>query len=354
MSGDTWAETQRYGGCSIPDSSPGTSFVSPSNRRRIRSATRLMLAREGYCLVAQRIKDCVHVSVASVMGGAPERTLDICLDPRRRRVFSRHESDEKDSLSFASGSQNKAALTNKDGEPLTEDQVSEFFMECFCCQKKADESDRIAAIMVSEESIHEQNLYRGHHSGCLHHSDGQQESAQTNRPPASISTTGPTWTLAVNRWMGSFSLLRPLRSVLIMASFRIDTQIRRITSVYIPGTDKLGVTYREGSGNQVGDLLFSPSSLQAALAAIWERLRGDSAAALAAPPLSPPRRPSATAAGFLAFTTGGSVLGTSPIDSRKTRCANSLGSARAGTRRSGMMPSVWQAWFQSQRMEISN
>src|SRR6266571_7020136 len=42
---------------------------------------------------------------------------------------------------------------------------------------------------------------------------------------------------------------------------------------------------------------FLPHRLFAALAAIWERFFGDRAAARAAPPLSPPRRPRATAAG---------------------------------------------------------
>ena len=81
---------------------------------------------------------------------------------------------------------------------------------------------------------------------------------------------------------------------------------------------------------------FLPQRLAAALAAIWERFLGVSDAALAAPPFSPPSRPRATAAGFLALTTGGSVLETSPMDSRKTRCANSLGSRGRVFERSGI------------------
>jgi hypothetical protein len=59
----------------------------------------------------------------------------------------------------------------------------------------------------------------------------------------------------------------------------------------------------------------------AALAAIWDRLRGDSAAALASPPFRPPTRPSATEWGFLAGSSGlacgcvGSNLGDWPVDS---------------------------------------
>ena len=81
---------------------------------------------------------------------------------------------------------------------------------------------------------------------------------------------------------------------------------------------------------------FFPQRFAAALAAIWERLRGLSAAALAAPPFRPPRRPSATAAGFFGFTTGGSVFGSSPMDSMKIRCASSFGSRGRVFERSGI------------------
>jgi hypothetical protein len=57
----------------------------------------------------------------------------------------------------------------------------------------------------------------------------------------------------------------------------------------------------------------------AALAAIWDRLRAGSLAALAVPPLRPPRRPKATAWGFLDGSTSfgalGSNLGVWPVDS---------------------------------------
>jgi len=53
----------------------------------------------------------------------------------------------------------------------------------------------------------------------------------------------------------------------------------------------------------------------AAFADIWERLRALNLAARALPPLSPPRRPRATAAGFLDFSGGGSNLGACPVDS---------------------------------------
>lgn len=88
---------------------------------------------------------------------------------------------------------------------------------------------------------------------------------------------------------------------------------------------------------------FFPHRFAAAFAAICERLRGLSAAALAAPPLSPPNRPRATAAGFFFFASGGVVLGASPMDSRKIRWASSFGSRGRVFERSGMMLSVSQA-----------
>jgi hypothetical protein len=65
---------------------------------------------------------------------------------------------------------------------------------------------------------------------------------------------------------------------------------------------------------------FFPHRAFAALAAIWERLRGPSFAALAAPPFNPPIRPKATAWGFLDGSTGfcsdpGSYFGAWPVDS---------------------------------------
>src|ERR1035441_7209326 len=64
---------------------------------------------------------------------------------------------------------------------------------------------------------------------------------------------------------------------------------------------------------------FFPHRAFAAFAAIWERLRGLRASALAVPPFRPPSRPSATAWGFLAGSTGlsapGLNLGVCPVDS---------------------------------------
>src|ERR1017187_3674402 len=67
-----------------------------------------------------------------------------------------------------------------------------------------------------------------------------------------------------------------------------------------------GVVLREG--NKVPFSHFFPHRAFAAFAAIWERLRGPRAAARAVPPLRPPRRPRATACGFLDGSIGSGWL----------------------------------------------
>jgi hypothetical protein len=91
---------------------------------------------------------------------------------------------------------------------------------------------------------------------------------------------------------------------------------------------------------------FFPQRALAALDAIADRFRGPRAAALAAPPFSPPRRPKATAWGFLegskAFGSSWLYLGACPVDSSMTWYASWFGSRGRFFERSGMMISVWQ------------
>src|ERR1035437_3576488 len=88
-----------------------------------------------------------------------------------------------------------------------------------------------------------------------------------------------------------------------------------------------------------------PHRAFAAFAAIWERLRGLRASALAVPPFRPPSRPSATAWGFLAGSTGlsapGLNLGACPVDSSMIWYASWLGSRGRFFDRSSMTLSVW-------------
>ena len=101
-------------------------------------------------------------------------------------------------------------------------------------------------------------------------------------------------------------------------------------------------------------IYFFPHLALAAFAAIAERFFGPKAAALAAPPLRPPSRPGATAAGFLGFTSGGSVLGAWPVDSNMIRYASWFESRGRVLERSGMMLSVRQRRTPCQAINISN
>lgn len=93
-----------------------------------------------------------------------------------------------------------------------------------------------------------------------------------------------------------------------------------------------GITSRYRRSIQPGqrDGFLSHRAL-AAFAAIADRLRGPSAAARAIPPFNPPRRPSATAWGFLLGSTGftscsGSYFWTCPVDSSRIWYASWFGS----------------------------
>ena len=97
----------------------------------------------------------------------------------------------------------------------------------------------------------------------------------------------------------------------------------------------------------------------AALAAIAERFFGDSAAALAAPPLRPPIRPKATAWGFLvgSGTDSGSSLGAWPVDSSIIWYASWLGSrGRAFFDRSGITKyrHIWAARSRGEKFKLTH
>ena|SRR5579862_6887326 len=80
---------------------------------------------------------------------------------------------------------------------------------------------------------------------------------------------------------------------------------------------------------------FLPHHAFVAFAAIRDRFFGVGEAARATPPLSPPNRFNATAAGFFSF--GGSLFGCSSVDSRKTLWASAFGSRGRVLERAGMM-----------------
>src|SRR5207253_1309635 len=73
----------------------------------------------------------------------------------------------------------------------------------------------------------------------------------------------------------------------------------------IPRDWKMVPQYGQYAGSPAINYFFFPHRAFAAFAAIWDRFRLLRDAALAAPPFSPPRRPKATAWGFLLGSTAG-------------------------------------------------
>jgi len=129
MSGDNWVKRRDNLEANIPDAW-NLICISIEQAATAFAYTRYARERKSIC-VARRINDCVHMVIAPVSGGPSEETFDICLDRKKHRVFSRHETVEKASLKFVADSQDKAVLVGKDGSQLTEDQASEFFMKSF-------------------------------------------------------------------------------------------------------------------------------------------------------------------------------------------------------------------------------
>jgi len=68
-----------------------------------------LYARNNRLIVAaKRIKNCVHVVRATTDGSQPEESIEVCLDEKGRRVFSRINGEERASLSFGSDNNQEA------------------------------------------------------------------------------------------------------------------------------------------------------------------------------------------------------------------------------------------------------
>jgi hypothetical protein len=80
--------------------------------------------------IVKRKNGCAHVILANSDSSKPERSIDICLDEERRRIFSRIEGEETASLSFGLDG-DKVCLLDMEGKPMTNDQASEFFLKSF-------------------------------------------------------------------------------------------------------------------------------------------------------------------------------------------------------------------------------
>jgi len=80
---------------------------------------------------AKRIKNCIHLVRTSSDGSQPEESIDVCLDEKGRRVFSRIEGEERTSLAFGMDNQEKPCFLDSQGNALRLDDVSRFFLEAF-------------------------------------------------------------------------------------------------------------------------------------------------------------------------------------------------------------------------------
>jgi hypothetical protein len=79
--------------------------------------------------LAERINSCIHVVVSPSAGGE-NRSIDICLDQKNRRVFGRDNGREVVSLSLGAAPGFKAGLL-EDGKRITNDRASEIFLRPF-------------------------------------------------------------------------------------------------------------------------------------------------------------------------------------------------------------------------------
>jgi hypothetical protein len=78
---------------------------------------------------AKRISDCIHLTYESK--SSQLEAIDVCLDKVTRRIFSRIEGAEQVSLTFNSDADGKPVLVDGDGNEITKDQASEFFLKTF-------------------------------------------------------------------------------------------------------------------------------------------------------------------------------------------------------------------------------
>jgi hypothetical protein len=79
---------------------------------------------------AKLINTCVHVVVAAT-GMSSGRAIDICLDKKGRRVFSRDNGQELESISFCRGDDGNICLVDSAGVGVTTDRACEIFLRPF-------------------------------------------------------------------------------------------------------------------------------------------------------------------------------------------------------------------------------
>jgi hypothetical protein len=81
--------------------------------------------------VASRNNNCLHIVRSKSNTNPPQRSIDLCLDEKRRRVFARIEGDEQSALVIGLDNDYNVCLLGPDGNVMTNDQTSKFFLEKF-------------------------------------------------------------------------------------------------------------------------------------------------------------------------------------------------------------------------------
>ena len=80
--------------------------------------------------MVERINTCIHVVVAPITG-SPGRSIDVCLDNKERRVFSRNNGRELQSVKVDRGNDGGICFVDSTGKAVTNDRASEIFLREF-------------------------------------------------------------------------------------------------------------------------------------------------------------------------------------------------------------------------------
>lgn len=81
--------------------------------------------------VATRIGSCMHVVKTQLTDCASTAAIDICLDRKGRRIFSKQDAREISRLVFRGDANGAARVADGQGIVLSEDEVAEVFLNYF-------------------------------------------------------------------------------------------------------------------------------------------------------------------------------------------------------------------------------
>jgi hypothetical protein len=82
-------------------------------------------------IAGKRIANCFHLVATTWNTESHERSMDVCLDLKRRKLFSRTDGVELAFLRFGLDAAGVLSLFRSDNSPATKDEASQFFLEGF-------------------------------------------------------------------------------------------------------------------------------------------------------------------------------------------------------------------------------